>query len=39
DEARHAQEAKQLGARDVPAPLQEAMRAMAKVMTTVAHRV
>ncbi|MGA0015771.1 MAG: 2-polyprenyl-3-methyl-6-methoxy-1,4-benzoquinone monooxygenase [Burkholderiaceae bacterium] len=39
DEARHAQEAKQLGARDVPAPLQAAMRAMAKVMTTVAHRV
>lgn len=39
DEARHAQEAHDLGARAMPAPIQAAMRAAAKVMTTVAHRV
>ncbi len=39
DEARHANEAKHAGAAELPPPLRGAMRAMAKVMTTVAHRV
>ena len=39
DEARHAQEAQSAGAFALPAPVQAVMRAAAKVMTTVAHRV
>ena len=39
DEARHAKEAELAGATLLPAPVQSAMRLMAKVMTTVAHRV
>ena len=39
DEARHAREARQAGARELPAPVKGLMRAAAKVMTTVAHRV
>ncbi len=39
DEARHALNAKELGAVDLPAPVQGLMKAFAKVMTTVAHRV
>jgi len=39
DEARHALNAKELGAIDLPAPVQGLMKAFAKVMTTVAHRV
>jgi ubiquinone biosynthesis monooxygenase Coq7 len=39
DEARHARDAVQAGAVQLPAPVQGAMRAMAKVMTTVAHRI
>lgn len=39
DEARHALNAKELGAIDLPAPVQALMKAAAKVMTTVAHRV
>ena len=39
DEARHAQAAKQAGAMDLPPPVKILMRAAAKVMTTVAHRV
>ncbi|PIQ52682.1 MAG: demethoxyubiquinone hydroxylase family protein [Comamonadaceae bacterium CG12_big_fil_rev_8_21_14_0_65_59_15] len=39
DEARHAFNAKELGAVDLPAPVQGLMKAAAKVMTTVAHRV
>ena len=39
DEARHAKEAELAGATLLPAPVQTAMRWMAKVMTTVAHRV
>src|SRR5690606_542946 len=38
DEARHARDAMQAGAVELPAPVQGAMRAMAKLMTTVAHR-
>lgn len=38
DEARHALNAKELGAIDLPAPVQALMKAAAKVMTTVAHR-
>ncbi len=39
DEARHAQEARHAGATQLPAPVQGIMRAAAKVMTTIAHRV
>lgn len=39
DEARHAREAQQAGAVELPAPVKALMRAAAKVMTTVAHRV
>ena len=39
DEAQHAQKAQAAGATTVPKPVQQAMRAAAKVMTTVAHRV
>jgi ubiquinone biosynthesis monooxygenase Coq7 len=39
DEARHAHEAQAAGAIDLPAPVKGAMRAMARVMTTVAHRI
>lgn len=39
DEARHAREAQHAGAATLPAPVQGLMRAAAKVMTTVAHRV
>ena len=39
DEARHAQEAKEAGAVALPGPVQGLMRAAAKVMTTVAHRI
>ena len=39
DEARHRQTAVELGAPELPAPARLAMRVMAKVMTTVAHRI
>lgn len=39
DEVRHAREAKAAGGIELPRPIQWAMRAAAKVMTTVAHRV
>ncbi|MBX3609743.1 MAG: 2-polyprenyl-3-methyl-6-methoxy-1,4-benzoquinone monooxygenase [Hydrogenophaga sp.] len=39
DEARHARDALQGGGQLLPAPVRQAMRAMAKVMTTVAHRI
>ena len=39
DEARHALNAKELGAIDLPLPVRGLMTAVAKVMTTVAHRV
>lgn len=39
DEARHAKEAQQAGARELPAPVKGLMKMAAKVMTTVAHRV
>jgi ubiquinone biosynthesis monooxygenase Coq7 len=39
DEAQHALNAQQLGAVDLPKPVKELMRAAAKVMTTVAHRI
>lgn len=39
DEARHALDAEQSGARPLPKPLPEAMRLAAQVMTTVAHRI
>ncbi|MCB8745684.1 2-polyprenyl-3-methyl-6-methoxy-1,4-benzoquinone monooxygenase [Rhodoferax sp. U2-2l] len=39
DEARHAYNAMELGAMDLPAPVKGLMKAAAKVMTTVAHRV
>ena len=39
DEARHAREAQQAGAVELPLPVKGLMRAAAKVMTTVAHRV
>ncbi len=39
DEARHALNAQELGAVDLPAPLKGLMSAVAKVMTTVAHRI
>ncbi len=38
DEARHRQTAVSLGAADLPQPVKSAMRAMSKVMTTVAYR-
>ncbi|HEU4459190.1 MAG TPA: 2-polyprenyl-3-methyl-6-methoxy-1,4-benzoquinone monooxygenase [Methylibium sp.] len=39
DEARHAQDAEAAGASPLPAPARWAMRAGAKLMTTVAHRI
>ena len=39
DEARHAEEALTAGASPLPPPVQSLMRLMAKVMTTVAHRI
>jgi len=39
DEAKHRQTAIELGAAELPQPVKHAMRVMAKVMTTVAHRV
>jgi ubiquinone biosynthesis monooxygenase Coq7 len=39
DEARHRQTALDLGAAELPAPARRAMRAMAKLMTTIAYRV
>ena len=39
DELRHADEAQAAGAVALPPPVQQLMRAVAKVMTTVAHRI
>jgi ubiquinone biosynthesis monooxygenase Coq7 len=39
DEARHAREALHAGGVALPPPVQGVMRAAAKVMTTVAHRI
>ena len=39
DEARHGQEARDLGAIDLPPPVKALMAAAAKVMTTLAHRI
>jgi ubiquinone biosynthesis monooxygenase Coq7 len=39
DEARHRETAVALGAAELPSPVKAAMRALAKVMTTVAYRV
>jgi ubiquinone biosynthesis monooxygenase Coq7 len=39
DEARHALDALQAGAMELPQPVKTLMRAAAKVMTTVAHRI
>jgi len=39
DEARHADEAEEAGAARLPAPARWAMRAAARLMTTVAHRI
>jgi ubiquinone biosynthesis monooxygenase Coq7 len=39
DEARHAQDAQNAGALELPTPVKSLMRAAAKVMTTVAHRI
>ena len=39
DEARHALDAQHAGAMELPQPAKDLMRAAAKVMTTVAHRV
>jgi ubiquinone biosynthesis monooxygenase Coq7 len=39
DELRHAEEALQAGATELPPPVKELMRAAAKVMTTVAERI
>jgi ubiquinone biosynthesis monooxygenase Coq7 len=39
DEARHALDATQLGAIELPQPVKKLMSAAAKVMTTVAHRI
>lgn len=39
DEARHGQEARLLGAQDLPQPVKALMRTAAKVMTTVAYRI
>lgn len=38
DEARHAEQARQAGATDLPTPLKALMRAAGTLMTTVAHR-
>ncbi len=39
DEARHRRDAEQAGAARLPAPVQQAMRLVAKVMTTTAYRI
>jgi ubiquinone biosynthesis monooxygenase Coq7 len=39
DEARHAREAQHAGATELPLPVKGLMRAAAKLMTTVAHRI
>lgn len=39
DEARHAREAQHAGAMELPLPVKALMKAAAKVMTTVAHRI
>lgn len=39
DEIRHADEAQAAGGMDLPAPVKGLMRASAKVMTTIAHRI
>lgn len=39
DEVRHAREAQHAGAAELPAPVKNAMRLAAKVMTTIAHRI
>lgn len=39
DEARHAREAREAGALEIPTPVRALMRSAAKVMTTVAHRI
>jgi ubiquinone biosynthesis monooxygenase Coq7 len=39
DEAQHAADAQKAGAMPLPAPITEAMKMAAKVMTTVAHRI
>lgn len=39
DEARHAREAQQAGATEMPLPVKTVMKIMAKVMITVAHRI
>lgn len=39
DELRHAQDAQSAGAAELPQPVKDLMRAAAKVMTTVAHRI
>lgn len=39
DEARHAREAQRAGAVELPFPVKTVMRAAARVMTTVAHRI
>lgn len=39
DESRHAMQAQQAGALELPAPVKSAMAAAAKLMTTVAHRI
>jgi len=39
DEIRHADDAQNAGGMDLPIPVKGLMRAMAKVMTTVAHRI
>ena len=39
DEAQHAADAQKAGAMPLPAPITEAMKLAAKVMTTVAHRI
>jgi 3-demethoxyubiquinol 3-hydroxylase len=39
DEARHAREAEQAGAMEMPFPVRLTMKAAAKIMTTVAHRI
>ena len=39
DEARHAADAQAAGASELPAPVKSLMRAAAKLMTTVAHRI
>ncbi len=39
DEAQHAAQARAAGARELPAPARWAMRGLAKVMTSIAHRI